>query len=99
MHNPVPRLKGIVSLLGVVTSHSPWVWVDKTYPLASSIGMEMRVEFPFSFSYTLRSPYDLFLLLAIVPILHLPVIVALLSSILDNNSLMKNVWYDMQLSR
>ena len=64
---------------GAVTTQSAWVWVDTMYPLASSMGTEIRFVIPFLFNYTWKSPYVPFILVTVVPELHLPVIVALLS--------------------
>ena len=69
------------------------------YPLASSMGMEIRLAITFLLSHTWKSLYVSFILVTVVPALHLPVIVASLYSTSVRNSSEKKIWYDAQISR
>ena len=75
MVNPLSRLKGIVSPPGVTTFHSPFVLVDIVYPSPSSIGMEIRLATPCSFSQTCKSPWEPFLVILVRYLIPMNVIV------------------------
>ena len=91
MQTPVSRLKVMSLPSGVVTTQFVWVWVNTMYPLASSIDMEITFTIPFLFNYTWKSLYVPFILVTIVPELHLPFIVALLFLLSVRNSSEKKV--------
>ena len=57
---------------GVVTTQSPFVWVEKMYPASSIMSMDNRLEIPLSFSHTLNYPYQPLVLVVTVPALQLP---------------------------
>ena len=68
-------------------------------PLDSRMGTEIRLTIPFLLIYTWKSPYVPFMMVTIVPALHLTVIVASLSFMSVRNSSKMKVWYDAHLSR